>query len=361
MFDKISFKLLFRHLIIIWIASLVFGFLSGIVIAIFGGNVTPLTIGLTNIAVFFGLTFYFTITHKITWAHFILLFLLLGISSLPNVLFLDTTIRENIFGSVMLTGIGACTKLLAEYYLLQREKAPTVGVDKLKIFTAILVVGVIAGMSWTVFGIWMKSGYSNSLYEDMCKRNEGLGCTQLGFNYETGNGVEKNSERSYQFYKKACELGHARGCNNLGVSYRDGRGIEQNHAASFSSFQSACDGGHDGACYAVAVGYLEGIGTEKNYEIAKDAFNNQCENDYQNACNALGVMYIKGLGVPVDIEESYRLFSIACDKDVPAACRTLGALTNEVVIESAEPNASIKAFTKGCELGDKYSCDALKK
>ena len=49
----------------------------------------------------------------------------------------------------------------------------------------------------------------------------------LGWCYETGNGVEQSWEQAVLWYRRSAEEGDARAMCNLGWCYESGNGVEQ--------------------------------------------------------------------------------------------------------------------------------------
>ncbi|WRD14593.1 SEL1-like repeat protein [Helicobacter pylori] len=52
-------------------------------------------------------------------------------------------------------------------------------------------------------------------FEKACDLNNGVGCKNLGFLYEYGEGVEKDLTKAAYFYSKACKLGSQEACEAL--------------------------------------------------------------------------------------------------------------------------------------------------
>nr|WP_315060510.1 tetratricopeptide repeat protein [uncultured Campylobacter sp.] len=53
------------------------------------------------------------------------------------------------------------------------------------------------------------------------------GCSNLGFAYANGRGVEQDYTKASEFYAKACNMGNGGGCYNLGNLYAQGRGVKE--------------------------------------------------------------------------------------------------------------------------------------
>jgi uncharacterized protein len=61
----------------------------------------------------------------------------------------------------------------------------------------------------------------------------------LGFMYDSGQGVPQNDAEAMKWYRLAAEQGHADAQYNLGVMYRDGQGIPQDYVQALMWFNLA--------------------------------------------------------------------------------------------------------------------------
>ena len=90
-----------------------------------------------------------------------------------------------------------------------------------------------------------------------------LGCSNLGFMYNNGNGVEKNEQKAAELYKKACNGGEMNGCYNLGLMYADGNGVEKDLSKAVELFKKACNGGNMHGCRGLDVIYKLKVNEQK--------------------------------------------------------------------------------------------------
>jgi len=119
--DNINLKQMVIHLVILWAATFLGGFLVGFVLAIAGLPLALELIGLSNFVITFVVVLCITLINKINWTHFLVLFVLLGATSLLNALLSTISIPQVIIGSVLITGIGALGKVLGDVILRGRE------------------------------------------------------------------------------------------------------------------------------------------------------------------------------------------------------------------------------------------------
>lgn len=76
--------------------------------------------------------------------------------------------------------------------------------------------------------------------------------------YRTGNGVRKNSQKSYRFYKKAADKGNADAMVKVAEALEEGRGVNQNFADAIEWYKKAADKGSVPACIRLGEIYMDG-------------------------------------------------------------------------------------------------------
>jgi len=124
--------------------------------------------------------------------------------------------------------------------------------------------------SCAVAGLWYLDGkkgvrknYAKALALDTkaCDGDDGAACTNLGFLYGTGKGVERDIRKAAALYDTGCKLGSKAGCDNL----RDARWKLALEASdlwrSYSANEVAADDKWKGRSLHV-VGTLQSIGKD---------------------------------------------------------------------------------------------------
>jgi hypothetical protein len=81
-----------------------------------------------------------------------------------------------------------------------------------------------------------------------CHNGESQACTELGFRYQTGNGVPKSFDKARAFYEKGCQNHNGRSCVNLGLMYLEGTGVVQDQDRAATLFKKGCKLGVSHAC-----------------------------------------------------------------------------------------------------------------
>ena len=69
----------------------------------------------------------------------------------------------------------------------------------------------------------------------------------LGWCYETGNGVTKDYSQAVYWYRKSADQGEATAQRNLGLCYEDGKGVTKDRAQAISWYRKAANQGNNKA------------------------------------------------------------------------------------------------------------------
>lgn len=158
-----------------------------------------------------------------------------------------------------------------------------------------------------------------------CDGGDNESCFALGRIYENGNGVSKNTSKSFKLYSQACNGGHPTACMNVGVYYEHGQGIKQNFSQAKEMYRVACNGGKMIACGFLGDMYAYGLGGEQDYSKALNIYRIACSGGISRTCNSIGDIYSSGNGsIKKDLEKAYKYYTKACDGDFAEGCYALG-------------------------------------
>ncbi len=122
----------------------------------------------------------------------------------------------------------------------------------------------------------------------------------LGNCYETGNGVAKNLGTAIEWYRKAAEQGFASAQCNLGIYYYKGEGVDVNYKKAVDWCQKGAEQGDAKAQYVLGLCYNYGRGVTQDMVQATDWWRKAAEQGDMDAQHCLGECYAKGDGVPKD-------------------------------------------------------------
>ena len=181
----------------------------------------------------------------------------------------------------------------------------------------------------------------------------------LGFCYDTGQGVAENEVVALKWYRKAAEQNHAQAQYNLGVCYANGRGVEKDEVEALKWYRKAAEQNHAGA-QDILKAYSNGQGVVKGEQ-----------NDAQAQYNR-GVCYFNGQDVTKDYAEAAKWFRKAAEQNHPDAQDRLGVcyFNGECVPKHPDPvevvdtiltRAASSLFgTRSNEDGAKAAAEAVK-
>jgi TPR repeat protein len=142
----------------------------------------------------------------------------------------------------------------------------------------------------------------------------------LAERYDSGNGIEYNSQKAVEWWKKAAENGHQEAKYTLGRSYQYGwNGIKKDPKRAFEIYKELAELGNKKGQYRLGKCYQKHIGCEKNYELAVKWYRQSAEQGYKVAQFRLAMCYSHGIGVEKNNEESVYWFREAALQGYPWA------------------------------------------
>ena len=198
-----------------------------------------------------------------------------------------------------------------------------------------------------------------ALYRKGCDGGNALGCTDLGTHYEFGTGVEKDPAQAVALYRKACGAGQALGCTNLGVNYENGTGVEKDPAQAVLFYRKGCDGGSALGCTNLGVQYEDGKGVERNPSQAVALYRKACDGGDPLGCTNLGYDYENGIGIEKDLTQAVALYRKACEGDNALGCRDLGTHYENGTGVDKDLAQAVALYRKACGAGEPRGCNSL--
>jgi hypothetical protein len=138
-------------------------------------------------------------------------------------------------------------------------------------FVGALVIALLAGCapsarynyspplphSYVSQGLKRDAGLSRGVtrYREAAEQGDAQAQNNLGFMYETGQGVSRDYQEAAKWYRKAAEQGHAMAQLSLGEMYHEGRGVPRDDQEAVKWFRKAAKQGN-----APAQSYLKNMG-----------------------------------------------------------------------------------------------------
>ena len=147
---------------------------------------------------------------------------------------------------------------------------------------------------------------------------------ELGWAYDTGEGIDQDYREAVRWYREAAEQGNASAQYNLGVAYGTGEGIDQDYREAVRWYREAAEQGNARAQYNLGVAYGKGEGIDQDRPEAVRWYRKAAEQGNASAQNNLGVAYSTGEGIAQDHREAIRWHRKAAKQGNARAQNNLG-------------------------------------
>jgi TPR repeat protein len=197
------------------------------------------------------------------------------------------------------------------------------------------------------------------LYRKACDGGNMRGCNDLGSMHEHGTGVAKDEDEAVELYRKACDGADALACKNLGSMYEGGEGIGKNDVQAVALFRKSCDGGLAAGCTSLALAYMNGDGVGKDLAQAATDYRKACDAGDGDGCNTLGALYLNGQGVAKDESQTVVYAQKSCDDGLAKGCSNLGWLYQNGRGVAQDLARAVSLFRSACDQGYAGGCTNL--
>jgi len=87
-----------------------------------------------------------------------------------------------------------------------------------------------------------------TMFEKRCNKNDAYACGMVGYFYDKGFGIKKDSKKAITYYEKGCQLNDSDSCTILGYYYYKGKVIKQDVKKALVLLKKACKLGNKDAC-----------------------------------------------------------------------------------------------------------------
>ena len=197
------------------------------------------------------------------------------------------------------------------------------------------------------------------LYTQGCEGGNAVGCTNLGVLFENGLGVDKDPARAAELYTQGCEGGNAVGCTNLGFLFENGLSVDKDPGRAAELYTQGCEGGHAVGCTNLGFLFQNGLGVDEDPARAAELYTQGCEGGNALGCTNLGFLFQNGLGVDKDPARAAELYTQACEGGEARGCTNLGVLFAKGQGVDEDPARAAELYTQGCEGGNALGCTNL--
>ena len=162
----------------------------------------------------------------------------------------------------------------------------------------------------------------------------------LGFMYDEGKSVERDSTEATKWYRKAAEQGFAKAQLNLAAMYESGEGIPQDYKEAARWNLKASEQGITLAEVNMGRFYRDGKGVPTSATEAVRWFRKAADKGESNGQMQLGFAYFYGDGIAKDETEALKWFGLAAQQGSTSA---LNARDRLVRLAAARNEARAKA------------------
>jgi len=211
-------------------------------------------------------------------------------------------------------------------------------------------------------GIGVERDYFKALtpLKMSCEGGNARGCGVLGDMYWLALSVKRNDTKATEYFKRSCELGSTLGCGSLGVFYSKGYGVPKDQKKANMYFAKVCDAGDASGCRNLGNQYKHGYGVTKDHIKARELYEKACKGGNISSCWQAGRYYLNGQGVKQDYAKAIELYGISCKRRKVYACYELGNIYAEGAVVKKDIAKAKKYLKRACELGGQYACRAHK-
>jgi len=109
---------------------------------------------------------------------------------------------------------------------------------------------------------------AKSWFEQAVQGGSGEGMADLGWLYESGNGVSKDATKAASLFNEAANSGNAEGIYRMGVAYHEGLGVQKDPVAACTWFLRAAASNHPDAEEQAGFCYYNGTGVAEDHQAA---------------------------------------------------------------------------------------------
>ena len=198
-------------------------------------------------------------------------------------------------------------------------------------------------------------------YEKAAKQNQPDAQYALAVLYYYDNGVIKqNYAEAKKWFEKAAYNGDDYAMNLLGYMYEQGHGTKQDYDEALRWYLKAADKNNVYAQRNLGLLYLNGKGVRQNYKLAKEWLEKSAEQNNSHAKACLGYLYTYGYGVNQNYTEAKKWFDAAASQGESLAQYYLGYLYENGYGVKQNINEAKKWYKLAAEQGDEDAEARLK-
>lgn len=149
--------------------------------------------------------------------------------------------------------------------------------------------------------------------------------------YEKGVAVEQDQDAAFEYLLMSADQGHGPAQTDLGYFYDHGIGVQMNSTAAVHYYRLAATQGNSEAQYNLGLSYFHGTGVDKDVVVAAQYFQSAADQGDAEARNNLAYCFEEGIGVDRDAAQAFNYYSLAAEQGNVKAIFNLGLCYDEGV------------------------------
>jgi len=198
------------------------------------------------------------------------------------------------------------------------------------------------------YGVKRDSETAVKWYQKAVKQGNPRGQFKLGCHYLWSSGVTKNPNEGVKLIRIAAEKGYAKAQSYFGDMYRIGSYVTKDLQEALKWYRKAADQGDAPAQYNIGVMYDKGHGVTQNYQEALKWYQKAAEQGDKRAMKKIGDHYEMGNGVTQNYQTAKEWYKKAFDNEniKKEIAQQLNNSNNNVKNGEATTRSEFESLTK---------------
>jgi TPR repeat protein len=149
---------------------------------------------------------------------------------------------------------------------------------------------------------------------ELAKKGDRRAQHNIGWMYDTGNGIPRDQKEAVKWYRKSAERGNPLSKFSLGMKYETGEGVEKDLIQAIKWYKESAEQGNANAQNILGAKYSTGNGVKQDLKEAAKWYGKSAEKGNPDGLNNIGLMYELGQGVNKDSKKALELYKKSAEK-----------------------------------------------
>lgn len=201
-------------------------------------------------------------------------------------------------------------------------------------------------------GVTRNSEKGVILFQQAVDKNDGAAMILLGVCYKNGEGIEQNSNKALELFQRAIGQGNNAAWAYLGICYQYGIGVKQDWKKAIDLYREGEKKGDNVAIFNLGFCFEKGIGIEQDWSKAIDLYQQAAKQGFSAAMINLGICYEKGIGIEQDWSKASDLYRQAAKQGDSRALVKLGLCYENGIEVNQDWNKAVDLYQKAVKKGN---------